>query len=53
MRKLNSLILTTVLILSSLSGCGMSGPLYQEKEPTSATSPDTQDKQINADEQQE
>jgi len=30
MRKLNSIILACVLITTTLFGCGMPGPLYQE-----------------------
>lgn len=32
MRKLNSIILLCVLIFTTLSGCGMPGPLYQEAQ---------------------
>lgn len=36
MRKLNSIILACVLIPLTLSGCGMSGPLYQEEDKAQA-----------------
>ncbi|WP_206486047.1 lipoprotein [Thalassotalea sp. G2M2-11] len=51
MRKLNSFILASVLILLSLSGCGMPGPLYQESDKAQSTNANIQDKQTKSTEQ--
>ncbi len=53
MRKLNSIILASVLILTALSGCGMPGPLYQPDEQDQSTNAETQDKPSKSNEQQE
>jgi len=53
MRKLNSIILTTMLILTTLFGCGMPGPLYQEQKPVQESNATEQEKQNASNKQQE
>jgi predicted small lipoprotein YifL len=53
MRKLNSIIFGSLLILANISGCGMSGPLYQssEKQANSSIESKTKDQQTDQQEQ--
>lgn len=53
MRKQNSIIFGCLLILANISGCGMSGPLYQpsEKQANSSIELSSQNRQTDQQEQ--
>ena len=43
MRKLNSIIFISLLLITLISGCGMPGPLYQTPEKPVAESAQSKD----------
>lgn len=53
MRKLNSIIFGCLLILANISGCGMSGPLYQPSEKQANSSTESKSKDHPTDQQEQ